>query len=491
MSHDLYASWATAELAQMFKANPDNCFANNPTDTYEVFANRESGRHWPIPDGRLSIDVLNDRFEMALEMKRTNEGLHGVLTAIGQSQAYISPAKGYTASVIVVPDSYSSYDDPGPYIESVLTHVNPDLPIGVYSYSEPDTSIPSPFKRKLTCHRPVNMLTTNKITTNNPLASQRSQNQWAHLREGSSEPDAFFRYLQTAKQLGIGECEEADVSLPQALTDAVERLSPGAEPLKYLSSSSQDVFHDYVWRNFWFNYILTSDVAELYNLTGGVYAVNDVTTKLKHPSGAGLKKFFSGKINSIKNKLSNELTARTETEAAAWEKFAENIRARAHSYREDIDSGLEHLGFLDSDAKPSELGYRFVDACERSGDSMSGTPKLILGAAILKNGSLNALLHYFYKLSEVKFNGNPFIYTTGTGANIRFNKSDYLCWMKNELAVNMKVMSTASLRAGGTRIPFQAELAILRKFDFVSKFRIGVGLEINWPLVQEYLDFRI
>ena len=27
---------------------------------------------------------------------------------------------------------------------------------------------------------------------------------------------------RVAKQLGIGECEEADVSLPQALTDAVE-----------------------------------------------------------------------------------------------------------------------------------------------------------------------------------------------------------------------------------------------------------------------------
>jgi len=33
----------------------------------------------------LSVDTQGKRFEIALEMKRTNEGLHGVLTAIGQS----------------------------------------------------------------------------------------------------------------------------------------------------------------------------------------------------------------------------------------------------------------------------------------------------------------------------------------------------------------------------------------------------------------------
>ena len=491
MSHDLYASWATAELAQMFKANPDDCFASNPTDNYEVFANRESGRHWPIPDGRLSIDVLNDRFEMALEMKRTNEGLHGVLTAIGQSQAYINPAKGYTASVIVVPDAYASHDSPGVYIESVLNDVNPGLPIGVYSYSAPDTSVPSPFKNKLTCHRPVNMLTANKITPSNPLASQKSKNQWAHLREGSSESDAFFRYLQTSKGFGIGACEEPDVTFPGELIAAAQRLSPGADYLKYLSNTSQDIFHDVVWRNFWFNYILTSDVAVMYNRTGGTYIVNDVPTKLKHPSGDGFKKFFSGKSNSIKNKLSQKLTVGALTEDAAWDAFAENIRKRAHSYREDIDSGLEHLGFLDSDGKPSELGYRFVDACERGGDPSSGTPKSIFGAAILKNGSLNALLHYFYKLSEVKFKGDPFVYTSSVGDRVKFESNDYLNWMKDELVNNLNVMSSASLRSGGTRKPFQAELAILRRFNFVSEFRIGVGLEINWPLVQEYIDFEI
>lgn len=492
MSHDLYASWATAELATIFRGDPTNCFRTNPSSTYDVFANRESGRHWPIPDGRLSIDVGSDRFEMALEMKRTNEGLHGVLTAIGQSQAYINPDKGYTAAVIVIPDAYSSHDSPGLYIESVLNHVNMDLPIGVYSYSDPDTALASPFRGKLTCHRPVNMSTNMAVGSTNPLASQKSSNQWAHLREGSSESDAFFRYLQTAKKLGIGSLCEPGVNLPQELINASNRLAPGTDPLKFLSYSSNDSFHDYVWRNFWFEYILTNSVARMYIHSGSVYAVNDVPTELRHPSGNGMKKFFSGRSDSIKNKLSTQLTDQSITEVDAWDAFAQNIRNRAHSYREDIDSGLEHLGFIESDGKPSDLGYKFVDACERIGDSTSGIPKLIFGAAVLKNGSLNALLHYFYKLSEQRLSSDPFAFTTRQNGNLTFDKGTYLNWIKGELVNNLNVMSTSTLRGGGTkRKAFQAELAILRKFGFVSSFRIGVGLEVNWPLVQEYMDFEI
>lgn len=92
----------------------------------------------------------------------------------------------------------------------------------------------------------------------------------------------------------------------------------------------------------------------------------------------------------------NRLNEEDITEDTAWEIFATNIHNRAHSYREDIDSSLEHLGFLQEDGKPIELGYKFVDACERGGDSASGTPKLILGSTLLKNGGLAAFLHYIY-----------------------------------------------------------------------------------------------
>ena len=111
---------------------------------------------------------------------------------------------------------------------------------------------------------------------------------------------------------------------------------------------------------------------------------------------------------------------------------------------------------------------------------------------MLKNGSLNALLHYFYKLSEQRLSSDPFAFTTRQNGNLTFDRGTYLNWIKGELVNNLNVMSTSTLRGGGNkRKAFQAELAVLRKFGFVSSFRIGVGLEVNWPLVQEYMDFEI
>ena len=90
MSHDLYASWVTAELAKLVKSNTDILFDQQGvhSDDMTSFANRESGRVWPIPDGRITLATADiDNLEIAIELKRTNEGLHGVLTAVGQAQA--------------------------------------------------------------------------------------------------------------------------------------------------------------------------------------------------------------------------------------------------------------------------------------------------------------------------------------------------------------------------------------------------------------------
>jgi hypothetical protein len=494
MSHDLYASWATSELAKKYKINSAECFLTEPDAEYEIFANRESGRNWPIPDGRLSVDYRNNRYEVALELKRVNEGLHGILTAIGQSQAYIHPTKGYSASVIVIPRQYATHETPGNYIQEVLNNVNPDLPIGVYSYDTPDTSATSPFHDKLLCHRPVNLNFANFLQPDTALSGQKSNTQWAHLREGSSEPDAFFRYLQCAKTLNANQLVEPILNVPQELLDAVQRVSPDANPLRYLTYTSGEIFHDVVWRTFWVNYILTRQVATLYNKNNNDYVLVDAPTKLKHINGNDWKKFFSGKSNSRKNRLVTSLNGNAITENQAWDDFARNIHDRAHSYREDIDSSLEHLGFLDDNGKPSDLGYKFVDACERSGDSATGTPKLIFGSTLLKNGGLAAFLHYIYKLSETRLKSSPLEFTSRNAARnnrLEFQNVDYLNWIKEELANNLKVMNTATLRGGVQRKPFQAELSILRKFGFVSKFRIGLGLEINWPLIQEYLEFEL
>jgi len=56
-------------------------------------------------------------------------------------------------------------------------------------------------------------------------------------------------------------------------------------------------------------------------------------------------------------------------------------------------------------------------------------------------------------------------------------------------------MNTATIRGGRARKAFQGELAVLSKFGFIgertNRFRIGNGLLINWPLIQEYLDFEL
>jgi hypothetical protein len=54
--------------------------------------------------------------------------------------------------------------------------------------------------------------------------------------------------------------------------------------------------------------------------------------------------------------------------------------------------------------------------------------------------------------------------------------------MENQLHVIRKV----SLRGGTARNPFQAELAVLRTMGIVNQgYRIGIGLSINWPELQD------
>ncbi len=490
MSHDLYASWASVELSRMVKAAPLIMLdkAVNTTNL-NVFSNRESGRIWPIPDGRISAETNQDKFEIAIELKRTNEGLHGILTAIGQSQAYLH--KGYSGSAIVIPKSYDSHQTPGQYVADVINIIRPDLPIGVFVYDSPDLNSTSPFLNKLNCVRSFGITSSQKISPGNFLSRQKSSTQWAHLREGSSEPFAFFKYLQIAKQLSAINPIEPVLLLPNELIAAVKRLNPGIDSLNYLSNANGIEFHDIVWRNFWYNHVLTNSVSTIWNKVGNTYNVNNTATELLLPNGIK-KMFFSGRSDSIKNRLVEELKFGRISEDKAWEAFALNIHDRAHSYREDIDSGLEHLGLIESDGKPSETGYKYVDACERTNDCHSGKPWLILGSSILKEGSLAAFLHYIYKVSEKKFKGEPLAFTEGnTKSEVRFNQDAYLSFLRDELVNNLQVMNVATNRGGQARKPFQGEFAILRKFNFVSEFRVGVGLEINWPLVQEFLDYEL
>ena len=489
MSHDLHAAWATTELSRIFHHSPVLIF---PTETipenYDIFSNREPGRRWPIPDGRISASFDNTNYEIAIEFKRDNEGLHGLLTAIGQAEAYIH--KGYSSAIIVIPDSYDGFRDPGSYISSVLGTVGCAAQIGVYTYNEPDPNRPSPFEGRLTCIQGINLLNSERVVPGNYLQAHRSETQWAHLREGSSEAFAFFKYLQYAKKLVINERAEILFdNYPTELISAVSRITT-QNPLYYLSNSSGDSFLDITWRNFWFEMVLTPQVSIPWTRETTDYLPHNVPTELLLSDGTH-QNFFCGRVDSIKSKIIVQLNDEEIDENQAWEEFAKNIHSRAHSYREDIDSGLSHLGLLEDDGKPTELGYRLVDSCERSGDCFTGKPYMMLGAAILKNGDLAPFLHYIYKLSEDAFSRDPLRFTTTQNERKRFDKHSYLSYIRTELASNLQVMNTSASRGGQTREFFQGEFAILRKFKMIDKFRIGVGLVINWPMIQKFLDYQL
>lgn len=489
MNHDIQAAWATSELAQKINSTPDSIFSDRRSDTLTAYASRESRTEWPITDGVISIEEGGrGSYAIAVEFKRPNEGLHGILTALGQAHAYLK--KGYTGAIIVIPPSYESHFSPGEHLASVIEYTGPDLPIGIFTYSEPDSSLASPFKDKLQLVRPIDLARSPLQGRGTQTIQARTETQWAHLREGSSDSDAFFKYLQAAKLYVASQVNSVNPTfLPAEILAAIERLSPGADPLKYLSNSIGDSPQDQIWRKFWFTYIINESTVRPWSKNESVYLVNDTPSRINLPEGRP-KMFFVGRSDSVKDSLVADLNTGATNEDQALEVYVRRIRDRAHSYREDIDSGLEHLGMLESDGRPSSLGYKFVDTCERHGNANSGVPFSMLGSIILENGQLGAFLHYVYRLSEQRFSENPLAFTERSGDEINFNQQAYLDWLENELANNLRVMRKVSTRGGAARRPFQAELAILRKFEYVSGFRTGVGLQINWPAVQNALDLE-
>ena len=494
MSHDIEASWAGAEVARLLASDPSLCFDAPPSSTdVSTYAGREGKTRWPHADGviEFSDSASGNSYNIALEYKRPNEGLHGILTAIGQSHAYLR--KGYSGSVIVLPKSYSGVSNVGAYTKDVLDNASGSTSIGLFVYDEPDRSKVSPFENVLTTERKFKL---DGPAPASPVSGTlgKPETQWMHLREGSSDPDAFFRYLQAVK-LVSGEDDIVPVfSPPSKLLLAVNRISGGADPIKYLSYSSGNTTHDQAWRYFWFkNVLFTQMMLGWTRTSSGAYKVNHVESKIKKSDGSGYKKFFSGRADSNKTKIVEKLNAGTVSEGDAWDFLAENFHKRAHSYREDLDSGLENIGFIDNDGRLTAEGYKFLDECEKSLDANSGLPKALLGNAILDTGGLSGFLHYIYKLSDEKFTSNPLEFTTQKpDGSFSFDRHSYLSWLESELSDRLRVLRKVSARGGVSRKPFQAEFAVLRGFGFVFPgFRLGVGLPINWPEINRILDLNV
>ncbi|MDO6447160.1 hypothetical protein Q4493_15420 [Colwellia sp. 1_MG-2023] len=527
MSHDLYASWVTAELSSIFKSDTEILFRDQSITYSKItsFANRESGRVWPIPDGRVSLSVDSNEIEVALELKRTNEGLHGVLTATGQSQAYLK--KGYDISVIAVPDQYDSYENPGLYLTELLDSVDPNSNIVVITYSPPDETKPSPFKGKLTIHRNIsfdsNSVDSSRVREFN---STKASTQWAHLREGSSDAHCFFKYLQVAKSVSATESYSEAMYVAPELEAACNTINSNISAIKFLSNATGETLHDDIWRKYWFDYVVTPEMQVIWdtNPSGQKEPVN-FESKLKSDVHT-YKKFFGGRIDSTKNKLVNALNSCTTSidvfnagngktkekvrqlvrdnkidlstigfEELAWIIFAINIHHRAHSFREDIDSGLSHIGMLEDDGRPSDSGYRFVDISERTNDCYSGKAFQLYGKAILTEGQLASFLHYIHRISDEIFANDPLFSSERVIENdtIKFNHEEYLLAVKGVMADELCVINLAAERGGTSRKPFQAELAILQKLGITSsagrkRFRLGGGLMINWPKLSEFLE---
>lgn len=488
MSHDLEASYAAAEVASDLLRTPQNCFQHAPAaHLLSAYAAREGRNIWPHADGVIQIGVTGAdprKYSIAIEFKRPNEGVHGVLTAIGQAHAYLR--KGYAGSIIVIPEEYSGLAASGAYVKDVLDLTSQTNAIGVYSYRTPDMSKPSPFEGRLMLGRTLQIDAALPVAA--PISPSATETQWAHVREGSSDPDAFFKYLQAVKLLGGGGLQPVQTAIPPTILNAIERVRPGSDPNLYLSNAPRDGMTDRAWRYFWFKYILNNQVLLGWQNDGVEYLPNALPSGILRSDGFGQKMFFAGRADSIKNRLVREMNLGALGENDALDQLVANYRNRAHSYREDIDSGAEHLGFVDGEGRLTDDGYRFVDACERTGDPNNGLPRALFMSAVLRDGGLGAFLHYVYRLSEERFSADALAFVDAV--NGRFDSKSYLRWVEDEMAQRLRVIKKIAPRGGAARAPFQAELALLRGLGIVgSRFRIGVGLVINWPEFQDALEF--
>ncbi|WP_151789104.1 hypothetical protein [Acinetobacter seifertii] len=497
MSHDLYATWACAEIANIIRSNQSSYFANSGYPSgWTVAAGREGGRLWPLADGVISSynTSVTDDIHIAVEFKRTNEGLHGTLTALGQSLAYLH--KGYHASIIVIPEKYASHSAPASHIRDVLDLTANSMPVGVFSYEEPDLSKVSPFENKVKCYRLPNLSVAPLVSGASVSSRPQSSTLWAHVREGMSYPDVFYKYCKQVKFVTAYPGNKK-YRLPKEVLDAVQRVKPGADPYKFLSSTTNDSILDRAWLHVWFEYYIHQNFLPIFTIdkTTNTYIVNHLSTLILRNKNE-YANIFSGRSDSLKNKLVDELNAGAITEDQAWESYVSKIRNDAHSYREVIDSGLYHLNLLDGEGKLTNIGYRFVDEADKENSVYASTSMQILRGAALTYGNFSAFLHYVYQLSEDIFVQDEIAFASLNRAKTKykFEAKEYKAYLYEKMRDDLSLILTSSIRSpGNPRQAFQAELPFLKYLGIISErrtpFRVGVGLLINWPIVQESIDF--
>lgn len=87
-SHNVEAAYASAEIAGYLQENQD-LFLGGMGDNgaWSIYAGSEGGARWPLADGVICAINPMKEVNIAFEFKRLNEGVHGILTALGQSYA--------------------------------------------------------------------------------------------------------------------------------------------------------------------------------------------------------------------------------------------------------------------------------------------------------------------------------------------------------------------------------------------------------------------
>lgn len=496
MSHDIEAAYASSEIANLILSNQENFFGSyGAKGEWSIYVGCESDRQWPLTDGVILAEnpKYDGSIKIAFEYKRPNEGIHGILTALGQSFAYLE--KGYDASIMVIPDSYTSHLTPGEHVNRIIDATSPKAPISIYTYTTPDLSSIRPFQDKLQCMRSIDISSYTPVIKTEPKTKTigNVRTLWAHMREGMSHPDAFFRFCQSVKIATVQDTDMLTIDLPDALLKAIYSIDSNIDPYKYLSYTTGDTISDRAWRYVWFKYYFWQDLIPIWS-AHKPYIVNSKQTKI-YINNSNTQSLFAGRTDSIKARLVKQLNSNSIKEDEAWIEYAKNVRNNAHSYREVIDSGLYHIGYINSDSTLTEIGYKFVNACERYGSPYNSVPMQIFKASILQNGQYGALLHYIDKVSAEKFHEDLFAFSVNEQGSYVFKHKEYLSYLDKYFAETLHISRKSSSRAEGTRMPFQAELALLKKMGFVRTkgdkiaYRIGVGLEIDWEQVQHSMLF--
>ena len=297
MSHDLYANLALEELAQYIRKNQDTVFAEYDNKSgWSVSIGKESGRIWPIADGLIKASHQSGKqhVHIALEFKSENEGLHGILTAIGQSLAYLN--KGYDAAIIVIPEKYKSNDNPYEVINNILkSHAN-DAPINVITYNSSNNLIHNqPLKFKKSTGK-------KKYTGKKPKGSTL----WAHVREGMSHPDAFYKFCREVKIASSNE-ENLKVDFPKDLSDAFSKIKTKHSMIEYLSYTTES--HSLLsrtWQAFWFKYMFHDTFRALFVKSNNEYYPNLENTKILYdPENNKYQRIFDKIKKTLVNQLNN------------------------------------------------------------------------------------------------------------------------------------------------------------------------------------------